>query len=291
MRDGRVTDSESLESLILRVAGGDRAGFAALLAQEGARVWGLCRRYAGDAERSYPRCWVAIWQAAPDFAASGFTGDDWLVLVVREVIVTDRRAARTGAGEGDAARLADLPPPLPRAGVLSGCLASLPPEDAEAVVRALEAGESEAELAARFGVPQARMARWLDRTLVALDLCLGGAGGSAAARQVLGLTTPDAALEFLEAAAQDRDLRAGRLRWAHAVAGAFAAPPVTPPAGSGDRIGRLLFDETGGGILRKLGLIPSLVAALIGALFLLWITDNGGGDPLGEPLVPQVAAD
>lgn len=280
-----MADAETTEALILRVAAGERAALAALHARLGAQVYGLCRRFgAGRPDRLHAQVWAAIWQAAPDFAASRLTGDDWLVLVARAVIL----AAQAPPVQDDTARLADLPPLLPRQGALATCLAGLMPEDAEAVVRALEQGEREADLAQRFGLPVERMTRLLDGTLSAVDRCLGGDGGTAAARATLGLATPEAELAFYEAASDDAALRAARARWAHAVAGAFVAPPHAPPADAMVRITRRLFDDGGGGILRRLGLIPALVAALIGALFLVWI---GGGDepPAGETLAPHEA--
>ncbi|MBW7921976.1 MAG: hypothetical protein H3C51_07735 [Rubellimicrobium sp.] len=285
---GRVAEAPDTESLIARVAAGERVALAALVARDGARINGLCRRHGGKgADALFGRIWVAVWQAAPGFAASGLTGDDWLTLLAREVIVAELRAARAAQAQDDVARLADLPPLLPRAGVLAPCLAALPDDAAEAVTRAIETGETEAGLALRFGMPPEAMAHMLDGALSALDRCLGGEGGSAAARLVLGLATDQAARAFTEAASDDPLLRAGRARWAHAVAGAFTAPPAAPAPGAVARINRRLFDEEGGGILRRVGLIPSLVAALIGALILVWL--GGGTDPLGEPLAPSEA--
>lgn len=280
-----MAGADTTETLILRLAAGERPALGALHAREGARLWALCRRHGGrnaagaGADEVYEQVWRAIWQAAPDFAATGLGGSDWLVLVAREVIL----AAYPAPKQDDAARLADLPPALPQQGALAACLARLPPEDAELVVRALLQGEGEAALASRFGVPPARMSRWIDRVLVTVDLCLGGPGGSAAARAVLGLATRADAHALAEAAGGDRQLRASRARWAHAVAGAFAAlSPTAPPAAALARVERRLFDDTGGGILRRLGLIPALVAALIGALLLVWIS-NSDDPPLGEP--------
>ena len=276
-------------ALILRLAAGERGALRALLAAEGPRLYGLCLRHGGaaGAPALFERVWAAVWDGAPDFAASHLPGGDWLVLVLRLVLVAERRAARRGRGQDDLDRLADLPPVLPAQGPLAPCLARLPAEEAEAVIRALEDGETEAELARRFGLPDGVMRHWLDRALSAADRCLGGDGGTLAARQVLGLATAAEAGEFREALALDPALIAGQARWAQAVAATLEAPPVPPPAALPARVERRLRARSGGGLLRRLGLVPSLVAALIGALLLLWIGDLGGeppGVPLGEPL-------
>lgn len=289
-----MSADERTDQLIALVATGDRRAFRMLMEEQGAHLAGLCHRLSADKREAamlYERAWLSIWQAAPDYAAGTLDAGDWLILLVRGVAVSAKRAARARLVPDDLAHLADLPPVLPSQGALASCLALLPAEDAEAVVRAIEDGESEAELGCRFGVPQKMMRDWLDRTFDAVDRCMGGTGGAAAARQVLGLATVQEARALAEAQTTDSLLAAAHARWAHGVASTLAAPPQPPPPEARARIEQRLFAEQGGSLLRRIGVIPSLIAALIGALFLLFITDMGGEAPGGPPLAQDAARD
>lgn len=283
--------TDRIGQLIIRMDAGERRAFAELVAEEGARLYGLCLSLARDDKAALSFCergWEAIWNGAPDFAGSGLRGADWLTLVMRDVAVGDLRAARAARARSDVERLGDLPPVLDGEGVLAGCLRRLGADEAEAITRALLSGESEAELAHGFGLPEALMRARIDHALGEVDRCLGGDGQVMAARLVLGLSMAAEARLLAEGIEDDPDLVRARARWAAAAAEALDGPPQPLPQGALARIERRLFADDAGSLLRRVGLIPSLVAALIGAV-LLYAAGQGMFGP-GPPPAPSAEA-
>lgn len=289
-----MVGADRIGQLIIRMDAGERRALSELFAEEGARLYGLCLYLARDDKAAlslYEHGWEAIWNSTPDFAASGLRGEDWLTLMMRELVVGDLRAARHARDRSDVERLADLPPAIGGEGALAGCLRRLGPDEAEAITRALLSGESEAELAQGFGLPVALMRAQLDHDLGEVDRCLGGKGQFMAARLVLGLSTAEEARLLVEGIEDDPELARAQARWAAAAAQALDCPPQTPPQGTQARIERRLFADDAGSILRRIGLIPSLVAALIGAL-LLYAAGQGMFGPGPPPGVsPEVVDD
>lgn len=287
-----MSELDRIGQLLLRISAGERQGLSELMAAQGARVYGICVGLAprDDVAAFYEQAWRSIWQLSPDFAQSGLGGEDWLALILREQAVAELRTRRGRESRSDTDRLADLHPHIPANSDLGDCLERLNAEDAEAITRAVLSGETEAELAQDFGLPEGMLHARLDQALAAVDQCLGGDGHILAARLVLGLASAPEAQILAEGIEDNADLAAARKRWCRAVAGALSFAPQPPPRDAQARIERRLFAGDEGGFIRRIGLIPSLVAALIGAL-LLYAAGAGMFGPEITPAPPAMTVD
>ena len=178
---------DEIETMLARIALGDRAAFAALYDATSAKLLGICLRVLQDraqAEDALQDVYVRIWHKADLYKANGLSPMTWLITVARNLAI-DRLRARRSRGHGatsddDAvARLAD-PAPGPEARAqaaseraqLDRCLDELPAERAKAVRRAYLDGDTYADLAELFDVPVNTMRTWLRRSLLKLRECL-----------------------------------------------------------------------------------------------------------------------
>ncbi|MEZ4240069.1 MAG: sigma-70 family RNA polymerase sigma factor [Myxococcota bacterium] len=83
---------------------------AALVAQHGPLVWGLCRRLCPDPEDAYQEVWARVFAALPRFDADGPASlRTWIATVTHRHLV-DRHRRRTVRGEVVA--LGELSAPL-----------------------------------------------------------------------------------------------------------------------------------------------------------------------------------
>lgn len=179
---------EEIEGLIARVALGDRSSFAELYTLTSAKLFGICLRVLdnrSEAEDALQEIFVKIWRNADKYRANGLSPMTWLITVARNHAI-DRLRARRAAGQDRGARdlasaeeVADAAPGPEASAVarserarLDACLGELPRDRAAAVRGAYLAGETYAELAARFDVPLNTMRTWLRRSLMKLKECL-----------------------------------------------------------------------------------------------------------------------
>ncbi|MCA0279646.1 MAG: sigma-70 family RNA polymerase sigma factor [Proteobacteria bacterium] len=177
-----MTDLTEIDHLIARCGLGDRRAFAALYGATSAKLFGLAVRILGnraEAEDAVQDIYVRIWQNAARYRAEGLSPWAWLLTIGRNACIDRLRARRATQPLDEAAELADLAPGPEETALASaearriaGCLATLPPERAEAVRRAYLEGETYDELAHRFGVPLNTMRTWLRRSLMKLRECL-----------------------------------------------------------------------------------------------------------------------
>jgi RNA polymerase sigma-70 factor (ECF subfamily) len=180
-----MTTPADIETLIARMALGDRAAFSALYAATSAKLFGITLRVLdnrAEAEDALQEIYVKLWHNAGRYQSNGLSPMTWLITIARNHAIDRlraRRPAATAAGIDEAAELADLSPgpeaQLIAAGErarLSACLATLDPDRAEAVSRAYMYGDSYADLAARYGVPLNTVRTWLRRSLLKLRECL-----------------------------------------------------------------------------------------------------------------------
>ena len=179
---------DEIETMLARIALGDRAAFAALYDATSAKLLGICLRVLQDraqAEDALQDVYVRIWHKADLYKANGLSPMTWLITVARNLAI-DRLRARRSRGHGatsddDAvARLAD-PAPGPEARAIAGsqaarlnaCLEALPEGRGAMLRRVYLDGASYATLAGETGVNINTIRTWLRRGLIAVKECLG----------------------------------------------------------------------------------------------------------------------
>lgn len=174
---------EEIETLIARIATGDRRAFRDLYRHVSPKLFGICLRVLNDraeAEDALQEIFVKIWNGADRYRANGLSPMTWLITVARNHAIDRLRRRRIAQGDMDEAiELAD-PAPGPEAQVvaagetarLTACLEELGGERADAVRGAYLTGLTYKELAAHHGVPLNTMRTWLRRSLMKLKECL-----------------------------------------------------------------------------------------------------------------------
>jgi RNA polymerase sigma-70 factor (ECF subfamily) len=172
-----------IETLIARMALGDRAAFSQLYAATSAKLFGIALRVLdnrAEAEDALQEIYVKLWHNAGRYQSNGLSPMTWLITVARNHAIDRLRARKAGTADMDeAADLADLSPgpedqliAASDRAALTRCLATLDPDRAEAVRRAYIFGDSYADLATRYGVPLNTVRTWLRRSLLKLRECL-----------------------------------------------------------------------------------------------------------------------
>jgi RNA polymerase sigma-70 factor, ECF subfamily len=172
-----------IETLISRIAMGDRAAFRALYTATSAKLFGICLRVLKnrtDAEDVLQEAYVKIWHNAAKYQVSGYSPITWLVTIARNQSIDRLRARRPDAAElGEAEDIPDRMPNPEQNVVLGGeverlrlCLEKLSPGRAEAVKAAYMEGYSYQELADRLNQPLNTVRTWLRRSLMSLKECL-----------------------------------------------------------------------------------------------------------------------
>lgn len=178
-----MTTPAEIESLIARVALGDRRAFDALYAATSAKLFAVSFRILdnrAEAEDTLQEVFVRIWHNAGRYRANGLSPMTWVITIARNLAIDRLRKRRAGQAPLDeAAELADLSPgpealtiAAAERGRIAACMGQLDPDRAEAVRRAYVEGESYAELAARYGLPLNTVRTWLRRSLLKLRECL-----------------------------------------------------------------------------------------------------------------------
>jgi RNA polymerase sigma-70 factor, ECF subfamily len=172
-----------IETLISRVALGDRAAFRALYTATSAKLFGICLRVLKnrtDAEDVLQEAYIKIWHNAAKYQVSGYSPITWLVTIARNQSIDRLRARKPDAAElGEAEDIADRALTPEQNVVLGGeverlrlCLEKLSPGRAEAVKAAYMEGYSYQELADRLNQPLNTVRTWLRRSLISLKACL-----------------------------------------------------------------------------------------------------------------------
>lgn len=172
-----------IESLIARVALGDRAAFSRLYDAVAPKLLGVTLRVLDDragAEDAMQEAFVKIWRNADRYAVTGHSPMTWLITIARNTAI-DRLRRRRPVEDVDA--LADVLPdagPCGEAAAMARseaaqimqCLDELDPARREAVRGAYLDGRSYADLAAAHDVPLNTMRTWLRRSLLRLRECM-----------------------------------------------------------------------------------------------------------------------
>ncbi|AHM05679.1 RNA polymerase sigma-70 factor [Roseibacterium elongatum DSM 19469] len=177
-----MTARAELETLISRVALGDRAAFSALYDATSAKLFGVCLRVLkvrAEAEDVLQEVYVLIWRKADRYKVTGHSPMTWLITLARNRAIDRLRARKPSTDLDDAGPLPDGTPGPEAQAVAAGearrvvaCMEELKADRAQAVRGAYLDGMSYADLAERHAVPLNTMRTWLRRSLQQLKECL-----------------------------------------------------------------------------------------------------------------------
>lgn len=176
---------KELESLIARVALGDRAAFEALYDATSAKLHAICLSVLKDrpeAEETLQEVYIRIWQNASRYASNGLSPMTWLITIARNRAIDRLRsrstAPATAPAEAASAIASSEPGPetatirAQERRMLDECLAQLAEAQAGAVRAVYLEGITYADLAEREGKPINTVRSWLRRSLLRLKDCV-----------------------------------------------------------------------------------------------------------------------
>jgi RNA polymerase sigma-70 factor (ECF subfamily) len=178
-----MVDEAQLETLIARVALGDRDAFRRVYERTSAKLFGVCLRIMkdrGDAEEVLQETYVRVWSHAQRYAQAKASPITWMVTIARNLAIDRLRARKTPTATMDAAL--DLPDDTPSAehrlaaaderSRLEDCLGQLD-DESRLVVRGAFFGEVTYEhLAKSEGIPLGTVKSRIRRSLMKLRTCL-----------------------------------------------------------------------------------------------------------------------
>lgn len=180
-------DPDPIAPLLLRVARGDRAAFAATYSATSSKLMGVLLRMLGsraEAEDALQEVYTRVWTKAGRYDPALGRGINWLIALTRNLAI-DRLRARppAGAESGDTGTETDVLPDrgpgaearlilLGEARRVVDCMGQLEPDRQAAVRGAYLLGQSYQDLADRHRVPLNTMRTWLRRSLLRLRECL-----------------------------------------------------------------------------------------------------------------------
>lgn len=178
-----MTTPSDIETMIGRIALGDRNAFNALYDATSAKLFGICVRVLdnrAEAEDALQEIFVKVWRNAGRYQINGLSPMTWLITISRNHAIDRLRSRRASGGSMDeVADLADAAPgpealaiAASEAGRMADCLGQLEPDRSDAVRRAYLEGETYDELSTRYGVPLNNIRTWLRRSLLKLRECL-----------------------------------------------------------------------------------------------------------------------
>ncbi len=175
---------EDCDTLMRRVAGGDRSALAAIFDLEAGRLIAIAKRIVRRrelAEEVVQEAFVTIWSKAALFDHERGAARAWMTTIVRHRALNiirdggrlDFHDADQLATLGDRAAEADTAyADLSEAEDLKRCLAQLEPERRRSIVMAYVVGFSHGEIAAHLGAPVGTVKAWIRRGVASLKECL-----------------------------------------------------------------------------------------------------------------------
>ena len=182
MPDSNVT---SLEDLLVQVALGNRATFAALYRGTCDRLFGICLRVLAqrsEAEDALQEVYTAVWRKAAQFDPSKASAIAWLAMIARNKAIDRLRAMPanpTRASFELAQNVEDQGASPPQSvetskdrARLEHCLQRLEPKRRSLIHAAFFEGLTYEELAARIEAPLGSIKSWIRRGLLQLRECL-----------------------------------------------------------------------------------------------------------------------
>ena len=178
--------TEDLAGLIWRVSSGDRAAFRRLYDAQASRLYGVALRVTRQpalASDAVHDAFLQVWRNASQFDSTRGTPDSWLLSLVRyRALDIARRRGREVSDEGIPERIDEGPDPLTQleqrrdSDALRSCLGTLDEERRRLIVMSFVHGLSHSEVADKLRMPLGTVKSWIRRGLMALRLCLEGAG-------------------------------------------------------------------------------------------------------------------
>jgi len=180
----QVTPPVDLDSLMSRVADGDRDAFAALYDAVASRVFGLIRRVLRDAtlaEEVAQEALIEVWRTAPRFDRTRGSATSWIFTIAHRRAVDrvrseqaaaerERRTARASVPFDDV--IEEVTARLEQHAVRR-CLDTLTRLQREAILLAFYAGLTYPEVADRLGAPLPTVKTRMRDGLIRLRDCLG----------------------------------------------------------------------------------------------------------------------
>lgn len=171
---GMGLHTSEMETLLERVARGDREAFRALYDASARRMLGAARRILGDpdlAEDAVQEAYLRIWRNAGQYDPSRGAVLAWMGRIVRNASL-DRMPVERSADRIEEVEITALPAEPADARVLQ-CLKSLPEAQARALILTYVHGLTHAELADRLSVPLGTAKSWVRRGAEMLRQCIG----------------------------------------------------------------------------------------------------------------------
>lgn len=174
---------QDLETLLGRVALGDRAAFKKLYEQSNGKLFAVCLRILhdkGEAEDALQDAYVKIWRYAERYAATRAAPMTWMIAITRNLAIDRLRAQKTPAQALEAAetvadgalRPDDKALAKGEASRLLDCIRGLGDAHARLVRIAYFGGVTYAALAEREGVPLGTLKSRMRKALSSLRECL-----------------------------------------------------------------------------------------------------------------------
>ncbi len=176
-------NGESLNRLLLAVAGGDAAAFERLYRTTSAKLFGICLRVLpqrAEAEEVLQEVFFGIWRKAEQFDATRASAMTWLSMMTRNKAI-DRLRSNAGArgqtpieldeieADTTASEVAEVAQDQARIEV---CLDELEAPRRHLIRIAFFEGATYEELAERSGNPLGTVKSWIRRSLLKLKACL-----------------------------------------------------------------------------------------------------------------------
>jgi len=173
---------DTLDTLMIRVAGGDKAAFRTLYDGQSPRLYGLAMRLlrqpdaAADAVHD---TFIAIWEKARQFDPARGNAAAWIGTMLRYRAIDALRRSTREDLDADIPEVADPDPDalenLARSDdgrALQRCLDLLETHQRKVVTMAFLDGRTHAELARSLAAPLGTVKSWVRRALTALRGCL-----------------------------------------------------------------------------------------------------------------------
>lgn len=177
-------ETDDLSGLLHRCAAGDRVAFRQIYVRHAPRLKGLALRITGSqaqAEDVVHDVFLTIWREAHRFDATRGSGIGWLVMMTRfgalELVRGNGRARQAGElpdWRGHLPDALDMAMSQAARRSLHDCLAQLPPDGRDAILRAFIDGLTHVEIATAANMPLGTLKSLIRRSLRSLKKCMDG---------------------------------------------------------------------------------------------------------------------
>ena len=174
--------SVDIDSLIARVANGDREAFRAIYGSAGPKLFAICLRMMRrreEAEEILQEAFVRIWERSHQYDPAKGAGLAWLATIARHCALDRLRKPGRGMAEFDEAVVEEIDSHVSALQAGSGqaidlrrCLDGMRREYRDAVVLAYVNGMTHEELALHLDKPVGTIKSWVRRGLDQLKGCM-----------------------------------------------------------------------------------------------------------------------